>query len=152
MSTATLNYAVWTGAVGFVLEYLKRKGTRWETLFMKGGEKALVGLISSYIQMQGVPFLGTGLDANYIYNGILGAAVTEIHGRDRSKLQGAEEQILCALLGHRLAANWGTAFDTVTSNFGWINNMFAGSSGYQGATVDNQGTPTPSMNSGNPTM
>lgn len=149
MSTYALNYSVWTGLVGLVLEYSKRKSGKWETLLMKGfAEKAIVGLISSYLQAQNLPVLGSGLDANYIYNGIIGA-LSEMYRHDRSKLQGAEEQILCALIGHRLASNFGMAFDSVTSNFGFINNMFAGSSGYQNATIPNAGMGIPSQNSGN---
>ena len=54
MSTYTLNYAIWTGAVGVVLEYYKRKGgMKWSTLLVKGfGEKALIGLLSSYLQQE----------------------------------------------------------------------------------------------------
>src|SRR6185437_15946171 len=122
-----LNYSLWTGVVGVVLEYYKRRGSKWETLLMKGfGEKAIVGLISSYLQMQNVPLLGNDLDANYIYNGILGA-LTEMYRHDRSKLMGAEEQILCALIGHRLAVNFGSTFNGFSSNFAFINNMFASS-------------------------
>lgn len=150
MSTLALNYAVWTGLVGVVLEYYKRKGyVKATTLLTKGFvDKGLVGLISSYLQQQNVPLLGGGLDANYIYNGIIGAASQMIRN-EKSTLQGAEEQILCALIGHRLAANFGHAFDSVTSNFSWVNNMFSGSSGYQNANIPSQGTPTPSTNSGN---
>ena len=80
MSTYTLNYSIWTGAVGLVLEYWKRKGgVKWSTLFVKGfGEKALIGLISSYLQQQNLPLVGVGLDANYIYNGIIGALSAEM--------------------------------------------------------------------------
>lgn len=150
MSTYTLNYAFWTGLVGVVLEYYKRKGyVKLSTLATKGfGEKALLGLISSYLQQQNLPMLGAGLDANYIFNGLSGA-IAQMALRDKSSLQGAEEQILCALIGHRFAANFGQAFDAVTSNFTWLNNMYAGSSGYQNANVQNQGTPIPSTNSGN---
>ena len=148
MSTYALNYAVWTGLVGTVLEYYKRRGAKMETLLTKGfAEKAVVGLIGSYLQAQNLPLVGSGLDANYIYNGLLGA-LTEMYRHDRSKLQGAEEQVLCALIGHRLAANFGQAFDAGTVNLGFINNMFAGSGGYQGASIPNQGTPMPSMASG----
>jgi len=54
---------------------IKRKGgVKWSTLLVKGfGEKALIGLLSSYLQQQNLPLVGVGLDANYIYNGILGA-------------------------------------------------------------------------------
>ncbi len=151
MATYALNYSIWTGVVGVVLEYYKSKGSKWQTLLGKGfTEKAVYGLISSYLQMQGLPGVGSGLDANYIYNGIVGAAGEMLmRNPNRSKLQGAEEQILCALIGHRLAANWGMAFDSVTNNFGFVNNMFAGSSGYTGANVPNPATPTPSMASGN---
>ena len=133
------------------MEYLKRKGgIRWETLLMKGfGEKAIVGLISSYLQQQDFMLVGSGLDANYIYNGLLAAVSSEVYRKERGKVQAAEEQILCALIGHRIAANFGQAFDSVTGNLGYINNMFAGSGGYTGASIPNQGTGIPSGNSGN---
>lgn len=150
MSKYAINYSFWTGAVGLVLEYTKRKGGKWETLLIKGfAEKAVVGLLATYLQMQGFPVLGSELDANYIYNGILGA-VTEMYRHDRSKLQGAEEQILCALIGHRLAQNFDMAFSgVVASNFSFINNMFAGASGYQGASIPNPGMGIPNQNAGN---
>lgn len=151
MSTYTLNYSIWTGAVGLVLEYWKRKGgVKWSTALMKGfGEKALIGLISSYLQQQNLPLVGVGLDANYIYNGLIGALSAEMMRSGKTPLTGAEEQILCALIGHRIAANFGQAFDVVSSNFGYLNNMFAGAAGYQGANIPNAGTGIPSQNSGN---
>ncbi len=151
MSTYALNYSIWTGAVGLVLEYWKRRGgAKWSTLLVKGfGEKAVLGLVSSYLQQQNLPLVGTGLDANYIYNGILGAISAEVMRSGKSSLSGAEEQILCALIGHRLAANFGKAFDSVSGQLGFINNMFAGSSGYQYAGIPEQGTGIPSQNSGN---
>lgn len=152
MSTFPLNYGIWTGAVGLVLEYYKRKGgAKWSTLLVKGfGEKAVVGLVSSYLQLQNLPLLGNNLDANYIYNGILGALSAEVMRSGKAPLTGAEEQILCALIGHRLAVNFSRAFDSVSGQLGFINNMFSGSSGYQGADIPGAGTGIPSQNSGNP--
>lgn len=155
MSTYALNYAIWTGLVGVVLEWAKRRGgARWQTLLMKGGEKAVVGLISSYLQQMNFTLIGNGLDANYIYNGIVGALEQELtkggslYGS--GKLAGAEEQILCALIGHRLAANWGMAFEGISSNFAFINNMFASSSGYNDASIPKGGIGVPNQASGNP--
>ena len=149
MSTAALNYSIWTGIVGVILEYYKRRGhVKTSTLLTQGFlDKGAVCLISTYLQKQNFPPLGNRFDANYIYNGILGAASQMLQG-NRSHLNGAEEQILCALIGSRISFYWGAAFDVVTSNFGWVNNMFAGSSGYTNADVRSEGTPIPSMNSG----
>ena len=74
MTTYAIKYAIWTGAVGAVLQYYKKQGRGWQSLLTKGfAQKAVTGLLSSYLQMQNVPLLGTGLDANYMYNGIIGA-------------------------------------------------------------------------------
>lgn len=152
MSTYAVNYSVWTGFAGVVLEWAKKRGgAKWETLLMKGfAEKAILNLASSYLTSMDIAVLGNGLDAQYIYSGVLGAVSAEFYRRgERSALQGAEELILCSLIGHRLAANFGRAFDGVTKNFKWVNDMFPGSSGYVGADIPNQGTPIPSQNSGN---
>jgi len=152
MAQYAANYAIWTGVVGSVLEYYKKRGVGWEKLLLHGfAEKAIVGLISTWLQNQNISLFGNGLDANYIYNGVVGAATTLIT-KNGVPLNSAEEQIFCALIGHRLAQNWATAFQGLTSNIPFINNMFAGSSGYSGADIPNQGTSNPSQASGNPPM
>lgn len=150
MSTYSINYALWTGVTGAVLEYAKRKGgVRWQTLLYKGVfEKAIVSLIASYLQAQNVALLGNNLDANYIYNGVLASLMT-MYTKDKSAIHGAEEQIACALIGHRLASNFGTAFDSVATKIPFISNMFAGAGGYVNASIPDPGTPMPSAASGN---
>ena len=151
MSTYAINYAVWTGVVGAVLQYYKKQGRGWKVLLTKGfGQKAVTGLISSYLQMQNVPLLGTGLDANYMYNGIVGALSSALMKDGKGPITSAEEQILCALIGHRLAANFGQTFDVVVNSLPTgFTNYFAASSGYVGATIPNPGTGIPNMASGN---
>lgn len=151
MTTYAINYAIWTGAVGAVLQYYKKQGRGWQSLLTKGfAQKAVTGLLSSYLQMQNVPLLGTGLDANYMYNGIIGALSSALMKEGKTPVTAAEEQILCALIGHRLAANFGQTFDVVVNSLPTgFTNYFASSGGYTGATIPNTGTGIPNMNAGN---
>lgn len=149
MSTFSANYAIWTGIVGVVFEYWKRRGyVKVSTMLGKGFlVRGGVNAVSSFLEAQNIPLMGNGLDSNLIYNGVLGSLSEIVVGRG-SALTGAEEQLMCSLIGHRLAVIWANAFDTVTSKFPGLNSMFQGSSGYQNATITSQGTPIPSTNSG----
>src|SRR4051794_21463981 len=111
------------------LRFLNMQNEREEPNGLMRGflEKAIVNLLASYMQSMNITLLGSGLDANYIYNGILGALSAEFYRKDRDKLMGAEEQILCSLIGHRLAANFSGAFSGIggyVSSFGFLQNMF----------------------------
>jgi len=150
LSAQTINYSIWTGLAGVALEYYKRRGSvGWKSLLMNGfGEKAVYNAMSVWLQSMNLPLLGSGLDANYLYQGVIGAVGAELR-KTKGPLTGAEEQIFCSLIGHRLAAQWGGTFNGISGN---ISNMFANASGYSGATTaaSTGGTGMPSQASGNP--
>jgi hypothetical protein len=152
MSAYAINYAFWTAVAGSFLEYAKRRGGgRWQTLLWKGGEKGLVNLVATWAQNWDLPFLGSGLDANYLYNAAIAGVMAEIY--KTPALQTASDQVLASLIGHRLAVNFATTTSGVSTwigtNVPFLSSMFANSGGYSGADIRAPGVQTPSDNSGN---
>lgn len=148
-----LNVALWTGVTGVVLEYWKKKGSKWESLLMNGLlEKGLVSAISSYLTAQNIPLIGGDFSSSLIYNGIVSAVAESIRHKGSNKLQAAEEQILCAIIGKRLAQNFGGAYNSIYTSVSGYSSYFLSSSGYTGAQTPGSATGTgiPSTVSGNP--
>jgi hypothetical protein len=113
-TNADYNSAFLTGLTGFALEYVRKNNANLQYAAKHGFlEKFVIDIIASYLQYQGLPTIGNDLDAHYIYDFLVAA----LYGKYMSKqawIPSGSEQILCALIGHRLSKNFGTVWKQLT--------------------------------------